>query len=154
MAAISAILGGGYLRPTSIVNAHSTTIQAPGANDAIDFAVTPYVRAVNSGPCTASTLKTMLSLTGKGAISYLGLRGTDATSRTHRIKVTLDSTVIFDATSAASTSSRVVSLIGFLSKDSAMNEMPLFFDQNLTIEYASSVTETDKTQLGYIYYLR
>ena len=46
-------------------------------------------KQVQSGAVTANTLKTILSLSGKGVISFLGRQSGDVTSRTHRVKVLL-----------------------------------------------------------------
>jgi hypothetical protein len=128
-------------------------------------AYNPTVRNAPSGACTAGVLRTILSITGAGCISYFGGYGVDATSRTHRLKLTFDGTVVLDATSAAITlPNRSFFAIGCNRwTDYASSayyiaygiyEVPLYFNSSLLVEYASSLTETDKTKFGYRYYLR
>lgn len=115
-------------------------------------------KVVVSGACTANTLKTILSLSGNGVISALGVGSGDVTSRTHRIKVTLDGVVIFDATTAATTSLTtafmVIGSVNYLvaSVGATVAFEPLAFNQSLLVQYASSITETDKAYIGYRYY--
>lgn len=119
---------------------------------------------VLSGACTANTLKTILSITGAGTISFLALAHVDATSRSSRVKITVDGVVVFDATSGASANnSMAVELIGAaqaISRFDAQNysyrihEHDIDFNQSLLVEYATSITETDKTRFGYVYYTR
>jgi hypothetical protein len=117
-----------------------------------------------SGACTAGVLRTILSVTGPGCISYLGYEAIDATIRAHRIKLTLDGNVVFDATTASTADilSAVTEVIGSVSPFSVTGsdywggwqEMPVMFNASLLLEYASSLTETDKCRLGTIHYLR
>lgn len=157
LAAVLGMGGGGSgLKPKSIV----TEQLAP--NSSFGSTVN-HIRGykVMSGACTANTLKTILSVTGRGAISKLFLAAMDQTSRTHRIKITIDGTVIYDSTSAADSTQNVAPVIGNVSYTDFstnvvmdMDEFPLFFDYSLLVEYATSLTETDKTRIGYIYYTR
>lgn len=148
--------GGSGLKPKSIV----TEQLAPKTNFG-NTSSNMRGYKVLSGDCTANTLKTILSVTGKGAISKLFLSARDTTSRTHRIKITIDGTVIYDSTSAANSTQDVAPVIGNASYSHYgsnmvmdMDEFPLFFDYSLLVEYATSLTETDKTLIGYIYYTR
>jgi len=114
---------------------------------------------VLTGSQVAATLATVLSITGKGALSYLAMQSVDNTSRTHRLKITLDGNVIFDNTSSATISQNIFPIIGRILMDNSNSpyaavENYLLFDQSLLIEYASSLTETAKTRFGYIYYTR
>ena len=148
--------GGSGLKPKSIVTEQLAPIFWFGNASS---SIRGY--KVLSGACTSNTLKTILSVTGKGAISKLFLAAMDTTSRTHRIKITIDGTVIYDSTSAANSTQDVAPVIGNVSYTAYssnhvldMGEFPLFFDYSLLVEYATSLTETDKTRIGYIYYTR
>lgn len=148
--------GGSGLKPKSIIT--EQLVMNPGFGNTSSI-IRGY--KVLSGSCTSNTLKTILSVTGKGAISKLFLASMDPTSRTHRIKITIDGTVIYDSTSAEKSTQDVAPVIGnvsYASFSSAqvfdMDEFPLFFDYSLLVEYATSLTETDKTRIGYIYYTR
>lgn len=116
--------------------------------------------AVLSGACTAGVLKTILSITGRGAISGLFLASVDTTFRTHRVKITLDGVVVFDSTTSVVYDQAVVPVIGAISvagpsgSPVGIVENPIMFDQSLLVEYATSVTENDKTKFVYTYYTR
>lgn len=108
-----------------------------------------------SGAMTSAVLKTALTITGRGRVNWLGMYCNDATSRTLRMKITLDGTVIRDTTSAAI----AVSLSGFVGLGSgkyvadapAVVFQPLVFNATLLVEIASSLTETDKASFAYNY---
>lgn len=157
MSNLSQFFGGsGGLKPKSII----TEQLAPNTNFGNTSSIIRGYKVL-SGACTANTLKTILSVTGRGAISKLFLASMDTTSRTHRIKITIDGTVVYDSTSAANSTQDVAPIIGNACYSSYtanivmdMDEFPLFFDSSLLVEYATSLTETDKTRIGYIYYTR
>src|SRR5574340_415716 len=56
-------------------------------------------KEILSGALTANTLKTLLSISGAGALKMLTVYTKDATARTLRLKITIDGVVVFDATS-------------------------------------------------------
>lgn len=110
-----------------------------------------------TGALTAGTLATVLSLSGKGAISFLACGGVDVTARTHRLKVTLDGVVIYDGTTASTTNSgAVLAVIGSFAPSATTTPVivfePLVFNSSLLVEYASSVTETAKSVIAYRYF--
>lgn len=144
---------GGILKPTSIV-AGSFEHGIVGATSGLAGGT-----VVLSGACTANTLKTILSVTGQGAISALNFRCTDATSRSTRCQITIDGVVVFNETTAAVTSSgALASVLGGVAIGNGFGILThgpaLFFDSSLLIEYASSLSETDKVQIQYQHYLR
>ena len=149
--------GRGAPHPTGVLNGTSAfrTIGNASANALATY--TP-VKIVQPGACTAATLKTILSLSGSGVISFLAVESADTTSRTHRLKVTLDGVVIFDATSTATISvSTTLLAIGAMANATASTQStvtlePLAFNGSLLVEYASSLTETDKAYIGYRYH--
>jgi len=158
MSNLSQFFGAGALKPRSIVNAFSsggTYTQLSNINaGAIPSAVPSFL----SGAVTANTLKTALSIIGRGAISLLGLTTKDTTSRSIRLKLTLDGVVVFDSTytavNAADSTMYAVGLCLSGGTPALVNEMPLFFDSSCLAEFSSSITETDKQALTYIYYTR
>jgi hypothetical protein len=139
---------GGQRRVTAINNQHSTggaaaSRVAQGANN-------PFgVKELASGALTAATLATALSITGRGCINYCAVRTKDTTSRTVRMKVTLDGTVIFDSTSAATTTNgHGVIAIGAASGVDGGTLLapvfqPVFFTTSLLVEIASSLSESN-----------
>lgn len=136
----------GRPRVTSIVNRFSTN----GATALNLTNLNQYGRSYASGALTANTLSTVLNVSGRGRIDLLGVYTEDTTSRTIRVKITLDGTVVFDATSAAITSvfGGVMPIGGAQYTSSASLTFAMFqpieFSQSLVIEIASSLTETNK----------
>lgn len=113
-----------------------------------------------SGALTANTLATALSITGGGGyIEKLAIMAGDATSRTLRIKITLDGVVVYDKTSAAIAGNAYgILAIGGLTYvpngQWALNTpQPRRFNTSCLVEIASSLTETDKATVYYAYSL-
>jgi len=133
----------------SLVHAYS---QSSWAAAAISAQVPPCISAL-SGAMTAGTLKTLLSISGVGVrLFHLTFRTNDATARTIRVKITVDGTVICDATSASiSTSGNGGLWAGFRSTSTPNAPITITSNSVLLIEYASSVTETDKITAEYFY---
>lgn len=128
-----------------------TNICSPGGVNA--FANCAGGRNLLSGALTAATLKTLLSVSGSGEFHFLGAYAADTTSRTIRLKVTLDGVVVFDATTGAitTTNSGVLAAGSYISGSSQANPgPPIRFSASALIEVASSLTETDKVGLSYI----
>lgn len=100
-----------------------------------------------SGDMTAGVLKTAYSATGKGRVNFFAVYCNDATSRTIRVKVTINgSTVAYDKTSTAiAVSGGGVIAIG--SGQPNVSGVPVLFQpidytNGILIEFASSLTET------------
>lgn len=93
------------------------------------------------GAYTANTLQTIISHTGRGRVNFLTVYQTNGTSRTMRMKVTVDGTVIFDATSASALSSGSgMVVVGTMTTSSAVFQ-PIDYQESLLIEVASSLSE-------------
>lgn len=107
-----------------------------------------------SGSMTAATLKTLLSVSGaSGQMTYLSVRTADATSRTIRVKITVDGIVACDATSASISAANTGGVWTGASTSALPANLlpPIFWKSTLLIEYASSLTETDKLIVEYAY---
>lgn len=149
---------GGVPRPTGLLNGASAFKIMDSVTPDLLPAGYVIAKTVTSGSTTAGVLKTVLSLSGSGVISFLAMASANSTSRTHRLKVTLDGVVIFDATTAATANTTFVfSAIGCVvnavaGSYSAPNFEPLSFNTSLLIEYADSLSETDGAYLAYRYY--
>lgn len=150
-------LRGGGVIPSGLLNGTSSMpVLATGLGNSL-FATYPpsNAKVVLSGATTAATLKTILSLSGKGCISLLAVCGADITSRTHRMKVTLDGVVIFDATSAAITviGNFCVPIGSLIPHSNYFTVIPenLLFNTSLLIEYAGSLSETNGASIAYRY---
>lgn len=113
-----------------------------------------------SGALTANTLKTMLNISGAGVLKACAVQALDATSRTLRLKITIDGVAAFDpGASAANTTlnSAIVGVGGITTYNSttfmlAFERIP--FNTSCLVEIASSLSETDKLALLYAYELR
>jgi hypothetical protein len=147
MSSLSQFAGGARV-PRAIINSFSTgggTIFAP-------FLSNGFTKKSTTGAVTANTLVTALSLTGSGVVNYFAAYSNDATSRTHRVRVTIDGTVVFDATSGAcTTTGDGVMPIGNTqtSNFTVYDQIP--YNTSFLVEYASSLSETAKTGFAYIY---
>lgn len=99
-----------------------------------------------SGSLTAATLATAYSLTGRGRLNLFAVYTMDATPRTIRVKITIDGTVVFDATSSSiSNSGYGVVPVGVLSGTTgSLAFQPIDFQTSCLIEYASDLTESGK----------
>lgn len=144
MSTLSQFVGGrGGIKPTGLINGSSSLTR-------VMFLSEPqWCKKMQTGLQTANVLSTVLSLSGKGVIDFLSVCSGDSTSRTHRIKVTIDGIVIFDATSAAAAAAfhqhvviGAITAINDTANYSGIVGQPLIFDTSLLIEYASSITET------------
>ena len=150
MSRLSQFLGNAALKPKSIVN-----VWSGGTLTYVSLSSFPTRAAtVLSGAMTASTLKTVLSISGRGAIGFLAFRQEDSTARTMRIRITLDGTVIFDSSAAsAAAANQGQTVIGEISGSNILETL-MTFDAQLLIEASSSATETDKMRFAYAYYTR
>jgi hypothetical protein len=135
--------------PSSIVNSFSTAGVTPvaSANTASSVCKTAL-----SGACTANTLKTALSISGRGRLNAVALYTNDTTSRTLRIRITLDGVVAFDpgASGATTTSGAGIVAVGQFN-GSTVAYQPVNFNASCLVEIATSVTETDKMTAAYAY---
>ena len=140
---------GGSRPPKTIVNGCSSGVLtlSVGINSA---------KSIASGATTADVLKTMLSISGAGAVKFLWLKKVDATPRTLRLKVTIDGVAVFDATSASDANANYGFLAVGSNIDSSWPQLEsVVFNSSLLVEAASSVTtETDKLTLYTIYETR
>jgi hypothetical protein len=106
-----------------------------------------------SGALTSNTLATVLSVSGRGKLNFLTAYTNDVTSRTLRLKITVDGNVISDKTSSTiSASNSGLVPVGVWNATSAVAMFqPIKFYQSLLIEWASSLNETGKFTAGVNY---
>lgn len=141
----------------SIVNGQSAGGKYTVYGTFSTFAYTTEIKSVLSGALTANTLSTVLSITGSGGyLDIVGSCNAEATSRTHRFKITLDGVVVFDATSlAVATDTAGMLAVGSTKYEAAGSckptTAPQRFNSSCLVEYASNNTETDKSYLFYAY---
>ena len=156
------------IRPTGLLNGASTfsTVVSdagfggPLYGSGVSGGTPGGLAIVFSGACVASTLRTVLTFSGRGVISCLLLAAQNATVRTQRMKVTLDGIIIFDATAALlqnATAYRTACVIGSvmpvvtINSGSAPIYEPLLFNTSLLVEYSSDLTETNQAIIAYRY---
>lgn len=135
-----------YSAPTkAIVNAFSTS---GWASLTIDVDVS--AKSIASGSLTATTLETILSVTGAGEMNYLTLKSLDATVRTMRIQVICDGSTVFDSTSASAAHNGESGVVlGQMVATGgpytfAESGESIRWNTSLKVNVASSLTETDK----------
>ena len=135
---------------TSIVNYYSSGGVNSGA--VLTGGAGTNAKEELSGALTSATLKTLLTVTGGGEVPLLFAHVKDTTSRTLRVRVTVDGTVAFDGTtSAITTANHGLIVVGQISTTSLVLASPsgIRFNASLVVEVASSVTETDKVAIFY-----
>ena len=127
--------------------------QAAWPSQSVATLVTNGAVSALSGAMTATTLKTLLSVSGVGCrVGLLTFRTNDATARTIRVKITVDGTVICDATSARITVAGEGGAFSGVRAAASPFILPMIkSNSTLLIEFASSLTETDKITAEYIY---
>ena len=142
---------GGFRATKAILNyCSSGGVQVGGLN----ATAANQAKEVLSGSLSAGVLATALSVSGAGEIGYLSVYARDTTSRTVRIKVTIDggTPAVFDATSSAiTTTNSGLLVVGNLPSSTPYvgAVIPLRWNTSLLIEIASSLTETDKIAIAY-----
>lgn len=144
------------LATTSIVNGYSSAGVASVAMN-----VGSESKATQTGSLTATVLTTILNITGTaGQLSFLAITSADATSRTLRVKVTVDGVSIWDFTSAAiTTAGNGLPILGYYSAgiigggaaQMQAHNPTVKFRSSLKIEVASSLTESNKSTVYYKY---
>ena len=147
MSNLSQFIGGSH-PPQTLVN---------GFSDGLWLIPIPRspAKGIPSGALTAGTLKTVLSITGPGAVNYLAINKIDATSRTVRLKVTIDGIAVFDVTSAANTTANNgLIAVGSVVDTTWLQLGEVTFNASLLVEIASSLSETDKLNIFTIYETR
>lgn len=147
---------GGERPPTSIVRLSS------GAAPTGMALIAGYggEKVTLSGALTANTLKTMLNISGAGVLKACAVQALDTTSRTLRLKITIDGVAAFDpgASAANTTANSAIVGVGGITTYNSTNFMLAFeripFNTSCLVEIASSLSETDKLALLYAYELR
>lgn len=141
---------------TSIVNGYSSAgVGSVAMNVGVES------KAALTGSLTATVLATILNITGTaGQLSFLAIISADATSRTLRVKITVDGSSVWDFTSAAITTAyNGLPILGYYSAgiigggtaQMQAHNPTVKFRSSLKIEVASSLTELDKSTVYYKY---
>ena len=139
-------------RRSSIGGAAAVTSMVSALSTSTSLAFTSAAQSANavtalSGAMTAGTLKTAYQASGKGRVNFFAVGVNDATSRTVRVRITVNGTVVFDKTSSTIVNNgQAVVAIGGISSASGnpIVFQPIDYTNGVLIEIASSLTETDK----------
>ena len=148
MSTFSQFVGGAAT--TSIVNYYSSGGVSSGST--LSSGNASNSKKVLSGALTANTLATILSVSGGGEVPLLFAAVEDATSRTLRVRVTVDGTVVYDATTSAITTLGHGQVVAGQVADTsyvAASASGIRFNASLLVEIASSLSETNKVSLSY-----
>ena len=144
MSTLSQFQGGGVT--TAIVNGYNV-----GGNTGAS-GIAAGVEAL-SGALTANTFATVLSVTGSGEVPLLSCYCKDSTSRTLRMRVTVDGVVVFNPTASAAIASNGAGIFAagqFTAVGVFAQGTPIRYSSSLLVEVASSLTETDKVAIGIV----
>lgn len=137
--------GGASKTTTSIVNGFSSG--APAGVSQVPNSDSTCKQTL-SGALTAATLKNMITVSGSaGKMPVCAVSTQDVTSRTLRIKVVCDGFTCFDSTSAAIAATTTgISAAGMRagSTSTTIGDEPISWKSSMTVDIASSLTETDK----------
>lgn len=118
-----------------------------------------YGKATQTGALTAGVLSSaLINISGTaGELTSLYMTTNDATARTMRMEVVADGVTVFDSTTAsvAAIGSGFWAVAnGQVTSSVYVTTNPIVFNSTLTVKVASSLTETDKTQISYSYATR
>lgn len=151
--------GGAFKATRQVISSQSTSpCAATSVADLASLIGLGFSSAL-SGAMTAGVPKPMLSISGSaGEMPYLQVGTIDATSRTVRLRVTVDgqtSPYAFDSiTGPITTASLGIMAAGNRSSTVISPwSTPIRWTNSLVIEIYSSLTETDKLYVGYRYNL-
>lgn len=108
------------------------------------------LRQILAGTTVANTYKTALSVTGAGSLLFAALATNNATSRTIKMRITIDGVQVSErtGTAMASLGKAIVAVGAIDGAASAPGTVPITFgdvrfNKSLLIEVQSSLAETD-----------
>lgn len=141
---------GGFPSTRAVINGYSTGGVAP-----YSAASSHFGREILSGPLTANTFATVLSASGKGEVPLLVCYSKDGTSRTQRMRITVDGVAVFSPTATVASTTFGAGIIAAGSPLTGGSGpvalgLPIRYNSSLLVEVASSLTETDKLAIGYV----
>ena len=108
-----------------------------------------------SGSVTANTLKTLLSITNaKGEFSLLSIKNANTTSKSLRVKITIDGAVAYDSDDIIGGAvGHGKTFAGPHSLTIPALSPNIYFLNSALVEYTTSITETDGISFDYIFNL-
>ena len=150
---------GAVARPRGLLNGASALVGYPTQQNVALLQVN--CASFLTPACNAGVLLTVMNLRGPGVLSFLACCSANTTLRSHSLKVTLDGVVIFSATcDPVASPVYYFPVLGGLSltaqnvANSTVVTEPIFYNESLVVEYASSLSETAGAFIGYKYFPR
>lgn len=137
---------------TSLVNAFSVA----NFNAVTPFQVPQYIaKRTLSGAYTTGVEKNILSISGKGMVSYLDVVCVNGANKTVTVRLNIDGVDVFNFTSAAATFAPGAGmwLSGSSSALNAYSDTPLYFKTSLDVFITCNATENNYMATDYIYTL-
>jgi len=143
---LSSIVGGGLRPPTTLFGANVSA--ASGVNSQ----VASILGATLSSEVTSATLTEVLSLTGPGVISFLGMVKTSVDTTASKIRVIVDGNeALLENTAGVLDATHYYSVVGSFSANGHASEPLMTFSSTLVVEVAGDGTQGSK--LAYKRYL-
>lgn len=142
---MSVLIDNNALKTTrSVINAWSSGGVNAGAAYAYDS------RQINTGIVVAGVLKEMLSIAGRGIVTFCSVESMDATLRQLRLKVVADGVTVFDATGVAATNLRAgLIATGKGEYGTATPDFGIVFNSSFSASIASSLSENSLSTFHY-----
>lgn len=114
------------------------------------------VKSTLSGALTATTWKTLVSITGGGVLNFSAVQALDTTARSMGMRITIDGVVVStrETLDAAMNANAFIPVVGSSVTTTNLNDFkfdPIPFAVSLLIEVRSSLSETDKIAALYNY---
>ena len=108
-----------------------------------------------SGSYTSGVEKNVLSISGKGIVSFLGITCTNGVNKTLNVRLNIDGVDAFNFTSAAGTLAPGTGLwlAGSSSAATAYSDAPLYFKTSLDVFITANATENNFIAVDQIYTL-
>lgn len=135
--------------PATVTNRTVTVIAA--STDAFNSAFP----TITSGAMTANVWKTLVSVSSAGVLDLASLSPVDNTARTVDFRIVIDGTTVYTGSEATSFQRWFVGA-GIVTLNAsgvvtAVASQHLVFNSSLSIDARSTITETDKLRLTYLY---
>lgn len=110
----------------------------------------PGAKSVASGSTTANVLSTILTISGQAEVPILALSSGDTISRTVRLQVTVDGTIVFDATSGTLVQPTQGIFAAGCRSPYLQSGLPIRCSSSLVVKCCTNATETNGATLYYV----
>jgi hypothetical protein len=136
------------MAPKNIVNRTLTT------TDAGFLSTSDKIVQLLSGAMTENVEKELLNISGAGVFQFCALTYIDATARDVRFRVVIDGTEVYDSSLASIqiAHSGFCAIGNYNGTNLNIQIMQIPFYSSFVVYATSTITETDKLKLWYMYY--